>query len=212
VTASRRLAFLPGVAAGLTLAVAIATPGARAYHTNFQGSCNNEAFQTSGVTRGQARIYAEIGANEGYQWGGGCWNDNNRDDAPGDPTEDAATRGEGGDCSGFTWKSWFGRWKKEDGGFTYHYRMQNQHGPVNAQMFKDGWGLQNMMLSSKSAAIEMDALASANHVGVIYQPKTAYNTDRIVEAKCEACGTGIWSRTYRGDPAYSGVRRYGWSP
>jgi hypothetical protein len=45
VTASRRLAFLPGVAAGLTLAVAIATPGARAYHTNFQGSCNNEAFQ-----------------------------------------------------------------------------------------------------------------------------------------------------------------------
>jgi hypothetical protein len=46
---------------------------------------------------------------------------------------------------------------------------------------------------------------------MIYQPKTAYNTDRIVEAKCEACGTGIWSRTYRGDPAYGGVRRYGWS-
>ena len=69
-TTSRRLAFLPGVLAGLTLAVAVATPGARAYHTNFQGSCNNQSFWTSGVTRGQARIYAEIGAREGYQWGG----------------------------------------------------------------------------------------------------------------------------------------------
>ncbi|MET0939359.1 MAG: hypothetical protein ABWY51_09080 [Gaiellaceae bacterium] len=208
-TASRRLAFLPGLLAGLTLAVAVATPGAHAYHTNFQGSCHNESFPTSGVTRGQARIYAEIGANEGYQWGGGCWNDNNRDDAPGDPSEDAATRGEGGDCSGFTWKSWFERWGDRDNGFTYHYRMQNQHGPYTAAAFKGGSGLANSMLS-KSVAIEMDALASVNHIGMIYQPNTAYNTDRMVEAKCEACGTGIWSRTYRGDPAYSGVRRYAW--
>ena len=65
VTPSRRLAFLPAMLAGLTLTVAVATPGARAYHTNFQGSCRNESFPTSGVTRGQARIYAEIGANEG---------------------------------------------------------------------------------------------------------------------------------------------------
>ena len=115
-TASRRLAFLPGVLAGLTLAVAMATPGAHAYHTNFQGSCTNEWFPTSGVTRGQARIYAEIGAHEGYQWGGGCWNDNNRDDARGDPTEDASTRGEGGDCSGFTFKSWFERSGPHDWG------------------------------------------------------------------------------------------------
>ena len=71
----------------------MATPGARAYHTNFQGSCTNEWFPTSGVTRGQARIYAEIGANEGYQWGGGCWNDNNRDDAPGDPDRERGDPG-----------------------------------------------------------------------------------------------------------------------
>ncbi len=68
---SKTLAFAPGVLAGLVLALAIATPGARAYHTNFQGSCNNSYFATSGVTRAQARIYAEIGASEGYQWGGG---------------------------------------------------------------------------------------------------------------------------------------------
>ncbi len=209
-TVSRRLAFVPGVLAGLAVAVAIATPGARAYHTNFQGSCNNESFQTSGVQRVQGQIYAEIAAHEGYQWGGGCWNDNNRDDAPGDPTEDVSTRGEGGDCSGFTYKTWFERPSWTDSGFTYHYRMQNVHGPYTAAAFKRGNGYANLVVS-KSGLVVMDALASDNHVGMIYQANTAYNTDRIVEAKCEACGTGIWTRTYRGDPSYGGVRRTGWS-
>ena len=203
------LAFVPGMVAGLTLVIGVATPGALAYHTNFQGSCTDDSFATSGVTRSQARVYAEIGAYEGYQWGGGCWNDNNSDDSPGDPTEDVNTRGEGGDCSGFTYKSWYERSDTADKGFTYHYRMRNVHGSFDANAFKNGVGLQNMTLS-KTDAIEMDALASANHVGMIYQPNTAYNTDRIVEAKCEACGTGIWSRTYRGDPSYGGVRRLGW--
>lgn len=205
-----KLTFVPGMVAGLLLALGVATPGAGAYHTNFQGSCTNDSFQTSGVTRSQARVYAEIGANEGYQWGGGCWNDNDRDDAPGDPTEDISTRGEGGDCSGFTYKSWYERWSTADKGFTYHYRMRNVHGPFDADAFRRGVGLQNLTMS-KSAATTMDALASTNHVGMIYQANTAYNTDRIVEAKCEACGTGIWSRTYRGDPSYGAVQRTGWS-
>jgi hypothetical protein len=210
VTVSRRLAFVPGVLAGLAVGVALAASGARAYHTNFQGLCNNEFFNTSGVTRTQARIYAEIGAHEGYQWGGGCWNDNNVDDAPGDPTENASTRGEGGDCSGFMFKSWYERANTSDPGFNYHYRMRNFHGPFVAQDFKNGVGLQNVIVS-KTGLIEMDALASNNHVGMIYQANTAYNTDRIVEAKGEAWGTGIWTRTYRGDPSYGGVRRAGWS-
>jgi len=204
------LRLAPGVLAGLALAVAIVTPGARAYHTNFQGSCNNDSFSTSGVTRSQARIYAEIGAYEGYQWGGGCWNDNNVDDAPGDPTENGSTRGEGGDCSGFTFKSWYERVSTGDAGFTYHYRMRNIHGPYLAKNFKYGDGASQDQVS-KSATTTMDAFASDTHVGMIYQANTAYNTDRIVEAKCEACGTGIWSRTYRGDSSYGGVRRVGWA-
>lgn len=201
--------FFPALLAGLALAVAGLSPGAAAYHTNFQGSCNDESFPTSGVTRSQARVYAEIGAYEGYQWGGGCWNDNDRDDAPGDPTENVGTRGEGGDCSGFTYKSWFERPSTSDPGFTYHYRMRNVHGPFDANAFKAGVGLQNLVIS-KTAATTMDALASSSHVGMIYQANTAYNTDRIVEAKCEACGTGIWSRTYRGDPSYGAVQRTRW--
>jgi len=71
---------LRAVLAGLALLLGSAIPGALAYHTNFQGSCTNDNFATSGVTRAQAQVYAEIGANEGYQWGGGCWNDNNHDE------------------------------------------------------------------------------------------------------------------------------------
>jgi hypothetical protein len=56
----------------------------------------------------------------------------------------------------------------------------------------------------------MDALASDSHIGMIYA-KNADGTDQIIEAKGEAYGTNIWTRTYRGDSSYSGVRRTGWS-
>ena len=57
----------------------------------------------------------------------------------------------------------------------------------------------------------MDAFASTFHIGMIYWANTAYGQDRIIEAKCEACGTGTWPRTYRGNPDYSGVRRLHWA-
>jgi hypothetical protein len=56
----------------------------------------------------------------------------------------------------------------------------------------------------------MDAFASTGHIGMIYA-KNADGTDQIIEAKGEAYGTNIWTRTYRGDSSYSGVRRTGWS-
>ena len=56
----------------------------------------------------------------------------------------------------------------------------------------------------------MDALSSENHIGMIYA-KNADGTDQIIEAKGEAYGTNIWTRTYRGDSSYAGVRRTGWS-
>jgi hypothetical protein len=63
---------------------------------------------------------------------------------------------------------------------------------------------------SKSVAIKMDAFASTGHVGMIYA-KNADGTDQIIEAKGEAYGTNIWTRTYRGSSSYQGVRRLGWS-
>ncbi|MBD0330169.1 MAG: hypothetical protein ICV64_08715 [Thermoleophilia bacterium] len=209
-TNRKLLGFLPGLVAGLTVAAALLAGGASAYHTNFQASCNNEYFNTSDVYRSQARSYAEQGAWEGYQWGGGCWNNNDVDDSPGDPPQDPNTRGEGPDCSGFTFKAWYERSDTSDAGFRYHYRMQNTHGPYVAESFKYGAGAPNTTVA-KANAIMMDAFASAYHIGMVYQANTAYNTDRIIEAKCEACGTGIWSRTYRGNPDYGGARRVGWA-
>jgi len=203
--------FVPGLVAGLLFSALVAgIPSALGYHTNFQGSCNNDHFNTSGVTRSQARVYAEIGRYEGYQWAGGCWNNDNIDNSPGDPTENGSTRGEGGDCSGFTFKSWYERIPTTDGGFTYSYRMRNEHGPYLANDFKLGIGQPHDTLA-KSSAIMMDAFASTGHIGMIYTANTAFNTDLMVEAKCEACGTVIASRTYRGDPSYGGVRRINWA-
>jgi hypothetical protein len=49
-------------------------PGGRRKRTRLAGT-SSAAYRNS---------YASVAADEGYQWGGGCWNDNNRDDQPGD--------------------------------------------------------------------------------------------------------------------------------
>jgi hypothetical protein len=56
----------------------------------------------------------------------------------------------------------------------------------------------------------MDALASDSHIGLVYAPNPD-GSDQIIEAKGEAYGTNIWTRTYRGSSSYSGVQRLGWS-
>ena len=56
----------------------------------------------------------------------------------------------------------------------------------------------------------MAALASDDHIGLIYAVNPD-GSDQIIEAKGEAYGTNIWTRTYRGSSSYSGVRRTGWS-
>ena len=42
-------------------------------------------------------------ADEGYEFGGGCYRLNGFDDTPDTPTDGG---GEGADCSGFTFKTW----------------------------------------------------------------------------------------------------------
>ena len=83
------------------------------------------------------------------------------------------------------------------------------HGPYDANGFKNGDGAPNITLA-KSSTVYMDAFASTSHIGMIYYANTAYNEDRMIEAKCESCGTFTWPRTYRGDSSYSAVRRTGW--
>jgi hypothetical protein len=202
------VAFLAAVAVGFALAIVGVAGG---YHTGFvAANCNTAApTPTSYITRDGSAAVALRARAEGYQWAGGCWNDNDRDDSPNDPPGDGATGGEGGDCSGFTFKVWREALNTGDGGFYQWGLLRNVHGPYTAEAFKNGAGAPNVTVS-KTALLRMDALASPGHIGMIYA-KNADGTDQIIEAKGEAYGTNIWTRTYRGDSSYSGVRRVGWS-
>jgi hypothetical protein len=140
---------------------------------------------------------------------GGCWNDNDRDDSPNDPTTDPSTGGEGGDCSGFTFKVWREPLDTSEASFHQWGMLRNVHGPYTAAAFKAGAGAPNVTVS-KANLLKMDALASDGHIGLVYAVNPD-GTDQIIEAKGEAYGTNIWTRTYRGNSSYSGVRRVGWS-
>ena len=195
---------------GVALAL-FGTSTASAYHTRFVAlNCNYNAPQpTSYITRDGSITVALVARYEGYQWAGGCWNDNDSDDSPGDPTSDPGTGGEGGDCSGFTFKVWREALSTGDATFDQWNKLRFVHGPYTADAFRTGAGAPNTTLS-KSAAIKMDAFASSSHIGMIYA-RNPDGSDQIVEAKGEAYGTNIWTRTYRGSSSYGGVRRIGWS-
>ena len=195
--------------AALLLALAAASAG-RAYHTNFTGnSCNTSPPQYTDYFTRDGSIDVALRARwEGYQWGGGCWNNNDVDDSPGDPVQDANTRGEGGDCSGFTFKVWRESLDTADKGAWQWNMLRNVHGPYSSYSFKVG-SVAPHVTYAKSGLIRMDALASADHVGMIYA-RNADGSDQIVEAKGEAYGTNVWTRTYRGNSDYGGARRLGW--
>jgi hypothetical protein len=203
--------FIGTLVLSFALSFALAVGTAQGYHTRFvANNCNwNAPTPTPYITRDGSATVALRARHEGYQWAGGCWNDNDRDDSPGDPMEDPNTGGEGPDCSGFTFKVWRESENSGDAGFYQWGLFRFVHGPYTAASFKSGAGAPNVILS-KSAAIKMDAFASQNHIGLIYA-KNADGTDQIIEARGEAYGTNIWTRTYRGDSSYSGVRRTGWS-
>jgi hypothetical protein len=194
------------------LAFGLAHAGAAAaYHTRFVAdNCNQgPPMPASYITRDGSAAVALRARHEGYQWGGGCWNDNDRDDSPNDPREDPATGGEGPDCSGFTFKVWREALNTSDAGYHQWGLLRFVHGPYTAAAFRAGAGAPNVT-ASKPSLVKMDALASDGHIGLIYATNPD-GSDQIIEAKGEAYGTNIWTRTYRGSSSYSGVRRVGWS-
>jgi hypothetical protein len=199
------------VAAFVLSALFVGAGTAAAYHTHFVAdNCNSAPpTPTSYITRDGSATVALRARYEGYQWAGGCWNDNDQDDSPNDPHEDPGTGGEGGDCSGFTFKVWRESLDSGNAGFYQWGMLRNVHGPYTAAAFRGGSGAPNVILS-KANLVAMDALASDGHIGLVYA-KNPDGTDQIIEAKGEDYGTGIWTRTYRGSSSYSGVRRTGWS-
>ena len=174
--------------------------------------CYVRNFPVAGYTRSDARAYADAARHEGYEWGGGCWNNNNYDDTPNQPD----SGGEGPDCSGFVFKSWFlvnsygvsGQWYWDD--------MQNIHGPYSSTSFHNATPTSYPFFllkdKSRNTTQYMDAFARDGHIGMLYTTSNpSSGTDWIIEAKGDAYGTNVFEETYRFDSAYVAVRRRAWA-
>lgn len=198
--------FLAAFGVALSLAL---TSGAQAYH-NFWAGCGYEAptFMTT-MTRDAAQSYAYAASYEGYHWGGGCWNYDDVDSYPYESPGNVSSHGEGGDCSGLTFKTWRESEDVNRDGRYYWRALRNVHGPYSTLGFKAGYGAPNHVVAKSTAGV-MDAFSSDTHIGMVFF-RSLYGGDQVIEAKCEACGTNIFYETYRSNSAYGGVGRWGWT-
>jgi hypothetical protein len=176
-------------------------------------NCSAYNFEDNHVKRADAQAYAAIAEKEGYEWGGGCWNDNDKDDTPGAPD----SNGEGADCSGLTFKTWELEKTWGQSGFHYWSKLENIHGPYQAQGYHDASSsfhpfhrMKNWTDRSKTQY--MDAFASDSHIGMLYTSSNpGPNTDWIVEALGDSDGMDKNEEGYRFDSRYVGVRRESWT-
>lgn len=167
-----------------------------------------------GYKRAAAADIANIAVGEGYQWAGGCFDDNDRDARPNAyPRETKSTLGEGPDCSGLVWRAWreSNVYAPHDNSFFFWQRSTYDHGPYNTIAFKyatAGSGVPHVKYD-KTSIIMMDALASDNHIA-LEQFRIDAGADFMWEALGEAYGTNEWIETYRSQSGFSGVRRLAW--
>jgi cell wall-associated NlpC family hydrolase len=92
-----------------------------------------------GYTRAAATDIANIAVGEGYQWAGGCYDNDDRDAKPNAyPRETKSTLGEGPDCSGLVWRVWreSNYAYPNDNSFYFWGRSTYDHGPYNTYGFK----------------------------------------------------------------------------
>ena len=152
--------------------------------------------------------------HEGYQWAGGCYDDNDRDPTWNQyPRETKSTLGEGPDCSGLVWRVWreSNYAYPHDNSFFFWQRSMYDNGPYDAQAFKNAeksWGAPHVRYD-KSSIIVMDALASDSHIA-LENYRTDSGSDVVWEALGEAYGTNENVESYRSQSKYSGVRRLAW--
>ena len=206
----RMVALMLGLSLGALAAITIISPTSAGYNISCWG-------------RSDASNYGYSGRYEGYEWGGGWWDNNNQDNTPGCPA-DGGSSCEGPDCSGFVFKSWAMVNSSGNTGHYYWYIGDTQHGPYSSTNFRDGCSGacydvcgsgtgSSCGPNSYSATIYMDAFAyntnGVGHVGLIWQEDSG-GYDWILEALNNSAGVGIWLRDYRTNPAYDGIRRQNW--
>jgi hypothetical protein len=187
-------------------------PAAAAHASWVSANCYVSNFADSHVRRSDAKAYADVAIGEGYEWGGGCWNNDDRDDTPGQPD----SGGEGPDCSGFVFKTWELKSAVGADGFQWWDRFQNIHGPYTSTSFhnpQSGWPFYKLPDKKYTTTMYMDAFAKDGHIGLLYtESQPGDGTDTILEALGDSYGVGLWVESYRSNSAYVGVRRYDWTP
>jgi hypothetical protein len=204
--------FVNGMIVVTVLAAVLLVPATASRASWSSDNCKGGQWTAYHQRRKDAKAYATIALKEGYSWGGSCWNNNDKDDSPGEPRE-TYTGGEGPDCSGFVYKVWELQFNG-GAGFTYHDQYQLSHGPYVAADFHSGDSIAFDNISkSYSTTMYMDAFASTGHVSLIWtDADPGDGTDVMAEARGEDYGTNLFTRTFRSDSAFTGVRRVGWTP
>jgi hypothetical protein len=192
-------------------AVSLAVPALAAWTDN---NCSGESWEISVWKRSQARNYAEKGDKEGYEWGGGCYKLNDKDDTPFEPD----SGGEGADCSGYVFKTWALRNSFGADGFRFWEHEKEVHGPYSSgDFYSPCSGCPFRLLKDKryTTTTYMDAFVYRSggngHIGMIYSEGSG-GFDWIVEAKSDADGTRIAWTDYRAQSAYRPVARKAWTP
>jgi hypothetical protein len=205
---SRAVSVAAVVSLVLILLGLIAGPALASFVSN---NCHANHAADDHHRRKDALAYAAVAKWEGYEWGGGCWNDNNRDDTPNAPD----SNGEGPDCSGLVFKSWELR-NPGDNGYTWYDKLENVHGPYATYDYHSPESADPFVKlpdKSRSTTTYMDAFAKNGHVGLLSnRVSPSSNTDYIIEARGEASGTGEWLESYRYDSSYVAVKRKNWTP
>ena len=167
-----------------------------------------------GLKRANAAEIANIAIGEGYQWAGGCYDNDDRDPTKNAyPRETKSTLGEGPDCSGLVWRAWreSNYYRPGDNSFYFWQRSTYDHGPYDTKGFKyatSGSGAPHVKYD-KSSIIMMDALASDTHIA-LEEISIDYGSDLVWEALGDAYGTNEWVESFRAQSKYSGVRRLAW--
>jgi hypothetical protein len=206
----RRVVF--GIALTIVAGSFVVLPATAAHASWVSTNCHVNNASDSHYRRLDAKAYAHVGVDEGYEFGGGCWNDNDRDDTPGQPD----SGGEGPDCSGFTFKTWELKAAMGESGFQWWDRLQNIHGPYSSTSFHaplQSWPFFKLPDKRYTTTMYMDAFAKQGHIGMLWGPSQPQDqTDSIVEAKGDSSGTGIFIEGFRFDSDYIAVRREAWTP
>jgi len=174
--------------------------------------CFTDNESVSAITRSDARAYGEIAVGEGYNWGGGCWNNDNKDNTPGG---DENTPGdEGPDCSGLVFKTWDLKNSYGTTGFQSWNRLQNIHGPYSSTDFHapPATGpFKKLADKDRDTTQYMDAFAKIGHIGLLdTSANPSGSTDWILEAVGGSDPVDIFERGYRYDSDYKAITRKSW--